>query len=823
MKSKALLWAIASVLLASCGGGGSDSGTTAPGGGISSSASSIASSIASSSSSSSSAAPTYTVGGTATGLGSGATVTLLNNGGNSLAVSANGPFVFASSLASGAAYAVTVGAQPSGQTCSVASGSGTVAAANVTGVTVTCSSNSTATYTVSGSVTGNTGTVTLTNNGADGRTVASGGGNFAFSAQNAGSSWNVAVSPPAGQVCYLANAAGATLNANVTNVTVSCVTTTGTQTVGGTVGGLSGSLTLLNNRGDPLTLAANGAFTFPRGLAPLSTYEVTVGTQPVNQSCSIFNASGTMIGIAYTPTPATALNVGNIAVNCIGTMPAFTGTIMLGAPTDSSVVVKLFSTDQNGAVSVGYATAAGGPYTNTAATPLFAGAPATISLSGLAANTKYYYVVRYLPVAGGSSQTAEYSFRTQRVANSSFTFAVQADSHLDENTDPLLFQQTLQNIASDAPDFLVDLGDTFMTEKHNQALDPTPVSGSNTQTGSPPASTQQQVAARYRTDMKYFDIATRTVPLFLANGNHDGELGWIWSGASSNKGLDPNLATWAANARYTYFVNPDPSTQSFYKGQSSPKENTAATPAIPARSPAAWYSWQWGDALFIVLDPYWNSSAASGWNMSLGLDQYNWLASTLATSTAKFKFIFLHNLVGGMDSMRGGSEASQLFEWGGYDATLTGSGTSASPYSFTLGSNVFASRRPGWAMPIHNLLVANKVTAVFHGHDHFYGQQSRDGIVYQEVPQPSARNTSNGPASATAYGYSGGVFDSNSGHLRITVSPTGVKSEYIRSWLPAGTSGSSNTENGSTRVNKQVSQSWSCTYQSNGAAPGWCQ
>ena len=660
--------------------------------------------------------------------------------------------------------------------------------------------------------------MTLTNNAQDSRTVASGGGAFTFAAQSAGSNWNVAVTPPSGQVCYLTNQSGSNIAANVSNVAVSCVTTTGTQTLSGTVGGLNGTLTLLNNRGNPLTISSNGAFSFSSGLSPLSTYEITVGTPPTGQSCSIFNASGTMISINYDPSPDSK-NVTNINVNCV-TPQAYTGTILLGAPTSNSIVAKLFSADQNGAVSISYGTTQGSYPTTTALAPLFAGTPATIKLTGLAANTKYYYLLNYQTVDGAKSQSAEYSFRTARPSGSTFSFAIQADSHLDENTDAPLYQQTLRNIVSDSPDFLVDLGDTFMTEKHNQALDPTPQSGSNTNTGSPPASTEQQVIARYRMDLKYFDIATRTVPLFLANGNHDAELGWIWNGTNAGKnGLSADLASWAANARYNYYVNPDPSTISFYSGQSVTKENIATTPTIPARNPAAWYSWVWGDALFIVLDPYWNSSSSSGWNMSLGLDQYNWLTSTLANSTAKFKFIFLHNLVGGSSSMRGGAEVSQLFEWGGYDATLTGNGSSSSPNAFTIGSNLFSSKRPGWAKPIHDLLRDYKVTAVFHGHDHFYGQQMRDGIIYQEVPQPSAQNTTNGASTATAYGYpTSGTYntivDSSTGHLRITVSSTSVKSEYVRAWLPAGTVGSKNTEDGSSKINKQISKTWTCNYNS---------
>ena len=83
------------------------------------------------------AAPTtYSVGGTVSGLSG--TVVLQDNGGNDLSVSASGPFTFSTGLAAGAAYNVTVKTSPSGQTCSVANGSGTIGSANVTNVAVTC-------------------------------------------------------------------------------------------------------------------------------------------------------------------------------------------------------------------------------------------------------------------------------------------------------------------------------------------------------------------------------------------------------------------------------------------------------------------------------------------------------------------------------------------------------------------------------------------------------------------------------------------------------------------------------------------------------------
>ena len=88
---------------------------------------------------------TYSVGGTASGLTG--PVVLENNGGDALTVSADGSFTFPTQLASGAAYNVTVQANPTGQTCTVANGSGSIASADVSNVSVTCTTNASGTAT----------------------------------------------------------------------------------------------------------------------------------------------------------------------------------------------------------------------------------------------------------------------------------------------------------------------------------------------------------------------------------------------------------------------------------------------------------------------------------------------------------------------------------------------------------------------------------------------------------------------------------------------------------------------------------------------------
>jgi hypothetical protein len=81
----------------------------------------------------------HTLGGTLEGLlGSG--LVLQVNGGDDLALSADGSFVFPTPLAQDSTYAVSVMTQPSApaQTCTIANGDGTIGTTDVTDVVVTC-------------------------------------------------------------------------------------------------------------------------------------------------------------------------------------------------------------------------------------------------------------------------------------------------------------------------------------------------------------------------------------------------------------------------------------------------------------------------------------------------------------------------------------------------------------------------------------------------------------------------------------------------------------------------------------------------------------
>ncbi len=263
----------------------------------------------------------YSIGGSVTGLLSGRSIILADNGTNPTTVSSNTTFTFSTAIASGSGYAVTVSTLPVGQSCSVANGSGTVAAANVTNVVINCTDN---TYDIGGTVTGLTGSgLVLEDNGGDNLPLAPGGGSFSYTFATpiaAGSPYAVTVlDQPAGQYCTVSNGTGTVAGSAVTNANVNCVNT---YSVGGTLSGLTtGSLVLQDNHGSNLTLTVNGSFSFTTPVADGSTYDVTVLTQPAGQDCTVTGGSGT-VG---------AGNVTTVSVICAGAW-----TWMSGANTQGS-------------------------------------------------------------------------------------------------------------------------------------------------------------------------------------------------------------------------------------------------------------------------------------------------------------------------------------------------------------------------------------------------------------------------------------------------------------------------------------------------------
>jgi len=157
----------------------------------------------------------YTISGTVVGMLSGQSVTLQNNSGDNLTVSSNTSFSFTTKVPSGATYLVTVLTQPTGQTCSPNLNSGVVSD-NVSDVSIICSYT---VYTVSGNVSGLSGTLVLQNNYGSDHTLTS-DGSFSFRVASS-AKYNVRVKTQPNGKCTVSNGSG-TVSADVDNVSVGC-------------------------------------------------------------------------------------------------------------------------------------------------------------------------------------------------------------------------------------------------------------------------------------------------------------------------------------------------------------------------------------------------------------------------------------------------------------------------------------------------------------------------------------------------------------------------------------------------------------------------
>lgn len=107
----------------------------------------------------------------------------------------------------------------------------------------------------------------------------------------------------------------------------------GSATIGGTVGGLrSGtSVTLQVNNADNLTISSDEGFSFPTTLPAGATYNVSVLSQPVGETCLVANGAGLI--------DAAADNVTLVEVTC--SLTSSVGGTVAGLAAGSSVWLAL--------------------------------------------------------------------------------------------------------------------------------------------------------------------------------------------------------------------------------------------------------------------------------------------------------------------------------------------------------------------------------------------------------------------------------------------------------------------------------------------------
>jgi hypothetical protein len=309
---------------------------------------------------------TFSIGGTVSGLNASGLV-LQNNGGDDLALPANATTLeFATPVAFGGGYNVTVLTQPNGLTCSVIDGAGSNVAAMVVDVGIQCSVD---TFDIGGAISGlvNSGLV-LRNNGADDLPVPANATSFQFATPVAyGGSYNATVQQqPTSQSCIVTNGSDTNVAANVTGIGIAC--SMNTYTVGGIVSGLAGTVVLQNNGGDDVAINADGSFTFATPVAEGGVYNVTVLAQPVSETCGVVNGSGTIVGS----------NATNVVVSCLLDAPIIDAANPNAGGRFAGTLVTL--TGQNfvvGATTVHFGGLSTNDVTVTSSTSLTVTAPAT--------------------------------------------------------------------------------------------------------------------------------------------------------------------------------------------------------------------------------------------------------------------------------------------------------------------------------------------------------------------------------------------------------------------------------------------------------------
>lgn len=432
-------------------------------------------------------------------------------------------------------------------------------------------------------------------------------------------------------------------------------------------------------------------------------------------------------------------------------------TVILGRPTDQSVTANILF-DQSVVLKVEYGVVSEVYTSVTGEFTINQNEPKAVVLSGLNPNTRYFYRLRYRTSAETTFRIGnEGTFQTQRSRGSTFSFTIEADPHpYDKKCYAPLWNIALQNQLNDKADFMLDLGDTFGDDHEPFTI------------------TNTEIKQLHLNNRVFFGRVCHSLPLFLCLGNHEGESGYYLLQTPPN-----NLATYGTIWRKYYYSNPVP--DGFYSGNNTVEGNGIGLPEN-------YYAWEWGDALFVVIDAYryYTASAKPGkWDWTIGKTQYDWLKKTLETSSAKYKLVFAHHVLG---EARGGALLAKLYEWGGTD------GKNASE---------FAANRPGWEMPIHQLMVKNKVNIFFQGHDHLFAKEELDGLVYQTVPMPSDSSYTLGMiANADAFG---GTKLSGSGHLRVTVSPEKLQVDFVNAVLPSDETAS--LKNGSVSYSYNINTS----------------
>jgi hypothetical protein len=224
-------------------------------------------------------------------------------------------------------------------------------------------------------------------------------------------------------------------------------------------------------------------------------------------------------------------------------------------------------------------------------------------------------------------------------------------------------------ITAARPDFLLNLGDIL--DYHAFGFNDPP----------PDASWARLGYLNYR---RLLSTTLGNAAHYGAIGNWDGE-----SGCNTEEEIERSRSQ-----RLIYMPNPSPET--YPEGGSVNQD---------------YYAFTWGDALFVVLNvmTYTPTCHLLGTypgvpdDWTLGDAQLEWLRTTLANATSKWRFTFIHHTVGGK---AGDSDNSAYGRGGGQAAYI------------------------GEQAIIHQMLIDYGVQIFFYAHDHVFTDMTVDGVHY---------------------------------------------------------------------------------------------
>lgn len=346
----------------------------------------------------------------------------------------------------------------------------------------------------------------------------------------------------------------------------------------------------------------------------------------------------------------------------------------LGRPTQSSITLNNVAGEQSIVCRLKFRRGRESetdPWQQTKDFPINAFSPAEITLGPLLPGALYRYQLyaRLMDSTKFQLVTAR-AFRTQRAEPSPFSFAIISDSHItpfDRDRSEIL-SRISSSILARKPEFLLVLGDNIQTFTSHGG----------------PMTEQRFGPLLYLLLRKGLDDLPSSVPVYVANGNWEGENGWH----------PDREREWARQARKAFVPNPGANT--YPEGGSKDED---------------YYGFRWGDALCLVLnvsgytpkDHALQSPIGKADDWTLGEKQKAWLFNHLAKSKARWKLLFMHHTVGG----NAGDKVNSRYGRGGGRAAKTGE-----------------------QALIHHRMKQTGVQALFYGHDHIFTDISVDGIHY---------------------------------------------------------------------------------------------